>query len=203
MTIGERIKDIRLSKGLTQEDLALAADTTKQTIYKYENNIVTNIPSDKIEAIADRLGVSAALLMGWEDSSAYKTIMQAVSSLGLEKKLLADFGIHQEDLPSISTRELKKSFKDLKKADEDLSKALESPESIKPSVFIKGSNSHVQYSGKLARAHDSNSETTQDSLSRDLSEVRKALDLYQQYLSALPHERAAVDALLKFHGSEA
>ena len=38
MTIGERIKRLRLYKCLTQEDLAVAAATTKQTTYKYENN---------------------------------------------------------------------------------------------------------------------------------------------------------------------
>lgn len=69
MTIGDRIKQVRLSKGITQEELAQAAHTIKQTICKYENNTVTNIPSDKIEAIADRLGVSAAYLMGWKETS--------------------------------------------------------------------------------------------------------------------------------------
>ena len=43
--------------------------TTKQTIFKYENNIVTNIPSDKVEKIAAALGVSPADLLGWEKRS--------------------------------------------------------------------------------------------------------------------------------------
>jgi repressor LexA len=69
MTIGERIKTLRESKEITQENLAKAINSTKQTIYKYENGIVTNIPSDKVEALAVILGCSPAYLMGWEKNS--------------------------------------------------------------------------------------------------------------------------------------
>lgn len=66
MTNGERIKNYREQKGISQTDLADMVGTTKQTIFKYENNIVTNIPSDKVEKIAAALGVSPADLLGWE-----------------------------------------------------------------------------------------------------------------------------------------
>jgi len=165
MTIGERIKRLRLYKCLTQEDLAVAAATTKQTIYKYENNIVTNIPSDKIEAIADCLGVSAPYLMGWEDSAAYQRITDAINAMGRVEK----------DLDSVSTPQKTLASESLPQkwvtSDSDL------PE--KPLVIKEPNN-----------------------LSREVREVMKALDLYQQYLNAQPHERAAVDALLKWHRSD-
>ena len=41
---------------------------SKQTLYKYENNIITNIPSDKIEGLAKIFNVSPALIMGWDDT---------------------------------------------------------------------------------------------------------------------------------------
>lgn len=66
-TIGDRIRETRKCKGITQEDLADAAGTFKQNIYKYEKNIITNIPMDKIELIAARLEVTPAWLMGWQD----------------------------------------------------------------------------------------------------------------------------------------
>jgi len=66
MTVGERIKLARETKNLSQTDLANACKISKQTLYKYENNIITNIPSDKIEAIANYLSISPAYLMGWE-----------------------------------------------------------------------------------------------------------------------------------------
>lgn len=66
MTIGDRIKYFRDNRGMTQDELANKVGTTKQTIYKYENNIITNIPSDKIELIAYALEVDPVVLMGWD-----------------------------------------------------------------------------------------------------------------------------------------
>ncbi len=66
MTIGERIKKTREASNLTQEYIAKLVGVSTQAIYKYENNIVTNIPLDKIEKIAGALNVTAAYLMGWE-----------------------------------------------------------------------------------------------------------------------------------------
>ena len=59
MTVGDRI--------VTQQELADYIGVSKQAVYKYENNIVTNIPTDKVDAIAKRLKVSPAYLMGWEE----------------------------------------------------------------------------------------------------------------------------------------
>ncbi len=67
MTIGEKIKLLRTQNNLTQEELANYANTTKQTIHKYETGIITNIPAIKIKAISERLHTSPAYLMGWED----------------------------------------------------------------------------------------------------------------------------------------
>ena len=67
MTIGERIKSMRMRIGLSQVDFAQRIEVSKQTLYKYENNLVENIPSDKIEIIATMLGVTPAYLMGWQD----------------------------------------------------------------------------------------------------------------------------------------
>ena len=69
MFIGEKIKSLRTKQGITQEELAIAAGTKKQTIHKYETGIISNIPASKIKAIADKLGTTPAYLMGWEDVS--------------------------------------------------------------------------------------------------------------------------------------
>lgn len=53
-------------QNLTQDELAARIHTTKQTIHKYENGIITNIPSSKIEAIANALNTTPDYLMGWE-----------------------------------------------------------------------------------------------------------------------------------------
>ena len=68
MTIGRKIKSLRISLGLTQEELATAVGTKKQTIHKYETGIISNIPASKIKAMADKLKTTPAYLMGWVDS---------------------------------------------------------------------------------------------------------------------------------------
>lgn len=69
MTIGEKIKQLRIKNKLSQEALATALNTTKQAIYKYESGIVTNIPMDKITILASILGTTPAFLMGWEEET--------------------------------------------------------------------------------------------------------------------------------------
>lgn len=67
-TIGSRIKNARETVGISQEQLGKMCGTTKQTIFKYENGVVTNIPMDRIVAIANALCIDPCILMGWERS---------------------------------------------------------------------------------------------------------------------------------------
>ena len=66
MTKGQRIKQRREELNYKLTELAEKIDVSKQTLYKYENDIVTNIPSDKIEQLAQALKISPAYLMGWD-----------------------------------------------------------------------------------------------------------------------------------------
>ena len=63
---GERIRQLREQKKLTQEELARLLDTKRQTISKYEKEIVTNIPSDRIEAMARILDTTPEYILGWD-----------------------------------------------------------------------------------------------------------------------------------------
>lgn len=73
-SVGSRIKRIRTDLGISQVDFANKIGVSKQTLYKYENDLITNIPSDKIEAVANVGNVTPAYLMGWEDSSSSQSI---------------------------------------------------------------------------------------------------------------------------------
>ncbi len=66
MTLGERIRAAREGRKMTQEELGALCGTTKQTIFKYEMGIVTNIPLDRLELLAQKLDVTPAYLLGWE-----------------------------------------------------------------------------------------------------------------------------------------
>lgn len=68
MKMNQRIRAKRQALGLTLEDVSKIVGVTRQTIQKYESGIVSNIPSDKIELLAQALHTTPAYLMGWEES---------------------------------------------------------------------------------------------------------------------------------------
>ena len=67
MTIGQRIRAARERREMTLDEVATRCNTTKQTIFKYENEIVTNIPYDKIVLLSNALDVSPSYLFGWDE----------------------------------------------------------------------------------------------------------------------------------------
>lgn len=96
MTVGERIKELRIKLGMSQVSFADKINVSKQTLYKYENNIITNIPSDKIEAAAKLGNVSPAYLMGWDEllekqKANRKAFAQQWNIQFFDKKLLTSF----------------------------------------------------------------------------------------------------------------
>jgi len=67
MTKGERIRSLREGINMSQTELAEAIKVSKQTMYKYENDVINNIPSDKIELLAKALETTPENIMGWGD----------------------------------------------------------------------------------------------------------------------------------------
>lgn len=67
MTQGKRIKKLRIENKMSQVELAKLSESSKQTIYKYENEIVTNIPYDKLILIARALKTTPGYILGWEE----------------------------------------------------------------------------------------------------------------------------------------
>ncbi len=67
--LANNLKRLRKEKKLTLEDIAEALGTSKQTIHRYENGIITNVPPEKVQSLAKLLEVTPAELMGWEKES--------------------------------------------------------------------------------------------------------------------------------------
>ena len=91
--------------------------TTKQTIYKYEIGKVVNIPLDRLEKIANAVGVSPAYLTGWEaDKKAPPCTDKRIDSSELDsrsnetstdicqklRRLRAESGLTQEQFGKIA-----------------------------------------------------------------------------------------------------
>lgn len=69
MTIGEKIKQARIAKGLTQEELAEKLGyKSRSSVNKIETG-GRDIPRSQIKKIADVLDVSPVSLLGFEDEN--------------------------------------------------------------------------------------------------------------------------------------
>lgn len=72
LEFGLRIKNLRVDKGMTQDELAQKAGyTSRSSINKIELGLV-DIPQSKIISIAEALNPTPAYLMGWVDNSKNK-----------------------------------------------------------------------------------------------------------------------------------
>lgn len=80
--IPNKLKSLRRERKMTLEELALAIGTSKQTIHRYENGIITNIPRAKVEELAAALGTTPQELMGWSDGGERERGIKRIPMLG-------------------------------------------------------------------------------------------------------------------------
>ena len=66
MTFGEKIKALRLERGMTLEQVGDVVGVGKSTVRKWESGQIANMRRDKIALLAQALGVTPGYLMGWE-----------------------------------------------------------------------------------------------------------------------------------------
>ena len=65
--VGGRIKILRDKRNLTLEEVAHMIGVRKQTVFKYENEIISNIPYERIVSLATALNTTPGFLIGWGD----------------------------------------------------------------------------------------------------------------------------------------
>jgi transcriptional regulator with XRE-family HTH domain len=70
MTTGERIRNLRIAKGLSQEELGLRVGVQKAAIYKYENGLVVNLKRSMIAKLAEALNVQPSYLLDFKEEEA-------------------------------------------------------------------------------------------------------------------------------------
>jgi len=87
--IGKKIKQLRIEKGMTQEELARRVGyKTKSSINKIESS--RDFPIKKIIPFADALGVSPSELMGWDEEPEH------IPDDDVFGQLMADLGLSDE-----------------------------------------------------------------------------------------------------------
>ena len=119
MSISNRLRELREESELTLEEVGNRIGTSKQTMYKYENNIITNIPFDKIEALANVYKTTPAYIMGWDN---IPLLHEAASERVPYEQWLAS-GAKTKDLLTPTERKLLDSYTQLKESDDPKDRA--------------------------------------------------------------------------------
>ena len=108
MTTAEKIKELRLQKGLSQEALGTLIGVKKAAINKYETGRVVNIKRTTLKRLADALGVTPADLLD-DESSSSGAHLSAPEVDPREEKLLSVF----RELNDIGKRRAIENVEDL------------------------------------------------------------------------------------------
>ena len=122
ITFGERLRELRLDKGMTQEEFAALLGSTKQVLSRYE----TNQRSPKITLVqqyADKLNVSVDYLLGdsedevlyadfhpkrKKDGYFYKIFIDVTTKMGLDiPGIVRVTGLTDSQVRSIIIRQMK------------------------------------------------------------------------------------------------
>ena len=67
MTTGDRLKELRQKANLTLLEAGELIGTSKQNLFKYENDIITNIPIDRLVKLAEIYNSTPIEILGWEN----------------------------------------------------------------------------------------------------------------------------------------
>ena len=80
MIIGQKIKELRIKKGISVDALAEATGISRATLYRYENASIHKIPVACLESICRVLGVKTSDLMEDTDSNQPEELPQAFNN---------------------------------------------------------------------------------------------------------------------------
>jgi transcriptional regulator with XRE-family HTH domain len=97
MTVGERIKEKRIEKGMTQDELAKKAGyKSRSSINKIE--LSRDLPLDKVEQVAKILECSPSYLLGWEEEFSIEAAETDVALSNMQKRV-KEYSLKLSSLP--------------------------------------------------------------------------------------------------------
>lgn len=88
--MAQRIKALRLEKGLTLEQVADVVGVGRSTVRKWETGMIANMRRDKIADLAKALGTTPAYLMGWDEEETKKESSPSEPELTEGEKLMLE-----------------------------------------------------------------------------------------------------------------
>lgn len=77
MILGQKLKEIRIKKGMSVDALASATGISRATLYRYENSSIHKIPVAYLNDICRVLGVNISDLMEECEETTYTELPQA------------------------------------------------------------------------------------------------------------------------------
>ena len=92
-----KIKQLRLERGMTLEQVADIVGVGKSTVRKWETGMIANMGRDKIALLAKAFGTSPAYLMGWKEETSSKNSPTEPKLSEGEEKLVQLFRLVPED----------------------------------------------------------------------------------------------------------
>lgn len=81
-----RLKELRTSQGMTQQELAEAVSIPKRTIQRLENN-ESQIKPDKAQLLADYFGVEVSYLLGCDTDNTFSDLITKINHWADERNL--------------------------------------------------------------------------------------------------------------------
>lgn len=82
-SIAQRIKDLRRARGMTLEEVGNIVGVTKSTVRKWETGDIANMRRDKIAALAQALGTTPDVIMGWPKQEKSADNVDALGKFGI------------------------------------------------------------------------------------------------------------------------
>jgi transcriptional regulator with XRE-family HTH domain len=108
--MSRKIKQLRLERNMTLEQVADIVGVGKSTVRKWETGMIANMRRDKIALLAKALGTTPAYLMGWKEKDQRPSPNEQELTEG-EKLLLELFRQIPEDAQKMYLEVLRASLK--------------------------------------------------------------------------------------------
>ncbi len=95
--LGMKIKQLRLERRMTLEQVGDIVGVGKSTVRKWEQGTIANMGRDKIARLANALGTTPAYLMGWKEKTDSNNSPNELRLTEGEEKLVELFRLVPEE----------------------------------------------------------------------------------------------------------